>query len=281
MGSTDYWGCKMSSKLKEEEGYLTKGYIVALEKERSAIIGRTMPGFIHEVNGSIGSMNTLASFMEDRLSHTKRNLLNNELKKSDLEELIQTFEESLANAFLICNHANEHNETIRKISNIQNKPCENSEDLNLLLHAFKVTLKPFLKKNNLKMNEELSADFSFFCDFSWVVTALCLWLQLFIEEKENDDTAEDNSIVTLVSKLEGNHFDVILETPHQFSQEIITALSEKNLLLFEESHMHKVSINCILLWLCLNIKLKHYEISYDAGINGRFVLIFKKTEELI
>ena len=106
-------------------------------------------------------------------------------------------------------------------------------------------------------------------------------MQLLIEEKENDDTAEDNSIVTLVSKLEGKHFDVILETPHQFSQEIITALSEKNLLLFEESHMHKVSINCILLWLCLNIKLKHYEISYDAGINGRFVLIFKKTEELI
>lgn len=142
---------KANTDLKVSFETLKRAQDQLVQSEKMAALGELVAGVAHEINTPVGVGVTAASFLDDKTREFKKIYSSEELKKSDLDNYLQTVEE-VSNSILInMERAAELISSFKQVAVDQS--CENRRRFNLKKYTGEIllSLRPRYKKTGHKI----------------------------------------------------------------------------------------------------------------------------------
>lgn len=137
---------KANRELKISLDTLEKTRDQLVQSEKMAALGELVAGVAHEINTPVGVGVTAASFLETKTSEFKKLFDSNALKRSELENYLQTTQE-IANSILInMERAAELISSFKQVAVDQSSEKRRRFELDQYLREVLLSLRPRLKK---------------------------------------------------------------------------------------------------------------------------------------
>lgn len=186
---------KININLKETLNYLKQTQQQLIESEKMASLGSLVAGVSHEINTPVGVGITAVSFIEKNIKKIIEEFKNNSLKRSELENFLNTTNESINIISSNLNRAAELITSFKKVAVDQTTEEKRVFNIKEYLNEIFISLRPKLKKKNIDIiincNDNIEID-SYPGLFSQIFTNLIM--NSFIhgfEERDNGEISID------------------------------------------------------------------------------------------
>lgn len=149
---------KMNAELKLSIETLERTRDQLVQAEKMAALGELVAGIAHEINTPVGVGVTAASFLDVKTKEFKKIYASGDLKKSELENFLQTIEEVSNSIFINMKRAAELISSFKQVAVDQSSESKRNFNLKEYLSEILLSLRPGYKKTGHKIHVNCDPD---------------------------------------------------------------------------------------------------------------------------